>query len=230
MNDYQFPAEPETGKAWRRAYQELKSIVPQKSRYRSGDDLLITEIVGEFPSLLREAELIAASELGPLISWEAPLRKGDWDLITVSADLDNGSAWPDEITFSDSAFEGPRGDWPGSSLDLASRAYQRECRCDFAPGEAGIWLLMLAPVSGCGGDDGPWGYTGHLAGFVILYDRDHDGVYESVGHIWTASAWRRRGIAASLLREARSRFGYEHVEGPLTRAGAALMASLEPVK
>lgn len=82
---------------------------------------------------------------------------------------------------------------------------------------------MLAPVRGGGGEDGPWDYTGHLTGFVILYDRDSDGAYESVGHIWTAAAWRRRGIARRLLADARSRFQFRIIERPYTANGAAFV-------
>jgi ribosomal protein S18 acetylase RimI-like enzyme len=109
----------------------------------------------------------------------------------------------------------------------AATAYRRECGWDFSPGEAGIWLVMLAPVSGMGFGDEPWTYTGHLIGFAILYDRDGDA-YRSVGHVWTASAWRRRGIARRLLSEARSRFAFEHIEGPYTEDGAALVKTIPP--
>jgi hypothetical protein len=47
--------------------------------------------------------------------------------------------------------------------------------------------------------------------------------YESVGHIWTATAWHRRGIARRLLTEARSRFSITTVEEPYTEKGAAFL-------
>ncbi|OLM10621.1 hypothetical protein Ae505Ps2_0744c [Pseudonocardia sp. Ae505_Ps2] len=37
-------------------------------------------------------------------------------------------------------------------------------------------------------------FIGRLAGFVIAHDRDDDGEYETVAHIWTAASRRRRGI------------------------------------
>jgi hypothetical protein len=83
-----------------------------------------------------------------------------------------------------------------------------------------MWLLMLAPESGYNTDSG-WAYSGHLAGFVILHDRDQDGRYESVAHMWAAQGWRRQGIALNLLQEARSRFNYTAVEEPLTEASTA---------
>jgi GNAT superfamily N-acetyltransferase len=84
---------------------------------------------------------------------------------------------------------------------------------------------MFAPTSGYGGpDETCWFYSGHLASFAILHDRDHDTRYESDAHVWTAAAWRGRGFASTLLREARRRFDRKHVEGPATEAGAALVS------
>ena len=82
---------------------------------------------------------------------------------------------------------------------------------------------MLAPAAGVGSDREPWDCSGYLAGFMILYDRDDDGMYETIGHIWTAGGWRRRGIARQLLQEARSRFGARRFEGPFTDDGAAFV-------
>jgi ribosomal protein S18 acetylase RimI-like enzyme len=83
----------------------------------------------------------------------------------------------------------------------------------------------LAPVAASGGEDGLWFYDGHLAGFVVVYDRDEDDDYESTGHIWTATAWKRRGIARRLLTEARSRFPITDVETPYTDEGAAFLSA-----
>ncbi|MBN9757864.1 GNAT family N-acetyltransferase [Pseudonocardia sp. Ae717_Ps2] len=60
-------------------------------------------------------------------------------------------------------------------------------------------------------------FNGHLTGFVVVHDRDNDGDYETVAHIWTAVAWRRRGIARRLLAEARSRFSVTAFEEPYTK-------------
>ncbi len=88
---------------------------------------------------------------------------------------------------------------------------------------------MLAPASGVSAVSEPWDCAGHLAGFMILYDRDDGGTYETIGHIWTARAWRRRGIARQLLHEARSRFGARRFEGPFSDDGAAFVeATGEP--
>ncbi|MCE7008108.1 hypothetical protein LWC34_35595 [Kibdelosporangium philippinense] len=160
-----------------------------------------------------------------IISWRAPRRDRDWELVLSGADLDNDAHDFGNVQLDIDAFEGPTGNWHGSALDRAGMVYKRACRWDFPPGESGVWLLMLAPVSASGGEDGPWFYSGRLAGFVVVYDRDKDGAYESVGHIWTATAWQRRGIARRLLAEARSRFPVTSVEGPYTEAGAAFLSA-----
>ena len=115
------------------------------------------------------------------------------------------------------------GAWHDSSLQQAALSYRRAAGWDFAPGDTGIWLLMLAPVAASGPRPAPGPTRGAWPGFAVLYDRDQDGLHESVGHVWTAAAWRRRGIARRLLRQARERFGSDRVEGPCTDSGAALV-------
>lgn len=66
-----------------------------------------------------------------------------------------------------------------------------------APREADVWLLIPDPCRASGGWMGR--HTGHPTGFAVLYDRDEDGSYESVGHVWTAIAWRRKGTGQRLL-------------------------------
>jgi ribosomal protein S18 acetylase RimI-like enzyme len=61
--------------------------------------------------------------------------------------------------------------------------------------------------------------SGNLIGFAIMYDPPEP---EGVSHVWTARAWRRRGIASRLLDEARSRFGSDRLQGPFTSDSAAL--------
>ncbi|SMC65603.1 hypothetical protein [Kibdelosporangium aridum] len=68
-------------------------------------------------------------------------------------------------------------------------AYKRAAKWDHPPDASGVWLLMLTPVSASNGEDEAWFQSGHLAGFVVVHDRDEDGAYESIGHIWTATAW-----------------------------------------
>lgn len=232
MADYEFPKASKIEKAYRKAQRALLDIIPSERTYRDGEEgLLITELVSHMRTLLDEAEMTVAGELGPLISWRAPLREGDWSLTMTGVDLDNAAADFGEAKLCDDAFRGPGGDWFEGSLDRAARAYRREARWDFSPGEAGMWLLMLAPISATGGFDTgrPAIYSGHLVGFVILHDRDEDGDFESVAHIWTASAWRRRGIARQLLAEARSRFPITGVEGPCTDDGGAFLRAVGKV-
>ncbi|WP_026412862.1 hypothetical protein [Actinomadura oligospora] len=177
-----------------------------------------------FRFLVEEAEQNVAAHLGPLISWEAPPSEGDWDLVMSGIDLDNAAFELGTATLARQSFDTPDG-WSESPLDLAASAYKRAFGWDHSPGEGGIWLVMSAPVSGVGGENGPWHYKGHLTGFVVLYDRGHEGFYESVGHIWTAASWKRRGIARRLLSEARSRFPIKEIEGPYSADGAAFIES-----
>jgi ESCO1/2 acetyl-transferase len=184
----------------------------------------VSELIMDLRRMVDEAEITAFSQLGALISWKTP-HETAWEPVVVGIDLDGGDH-DFGVTLGRDAYEGPHGDWTGSALHNAALAYKRACGWDFAPGQGGIWLLMLAPVSGAGNDEDPWTYTGHLTGFVILYDRDEDDMYEPVGHIWTASAWRRRGIASRLLTEAQHRFGSNLLfEKPYTNTGASLIAA-----
>jgi DNA invertase Pin-like site-specific DNA recombinase len=86
------------------------------------------------------------------------------------------------------------------------------------------------PVQGVGGEDHPWSYTEHITGFVVLSDHDEDGSYEAVSHIWTASKWRRKGIAQQLLTEAKSRFEFTEIEQPYSPDGDAFLKSCGYVK
>jgi ribosomal protein S18 acetylase RimI-like enzyme len=223
---FRYPEVPEVERAYRAAFRALEPLISDRRSYVPEEGAHIDEVFSQFPWLVREAGMTVASHLGPRISWESDY-VDTFGLVMAGADLDAA-----EHDFGPSlpcVSEASPGDWQESPLDQASRAYRRETRWDFAPGEAGVWLLMLAPTSGSGGDKAdPWFYSGHLAGVVILYDRDKDGTYESVGHIWTGEAWRRQGIAARLLAEARSRFGADRLEGPLTDDGARLARAAWP--
>jgi ribosomal protein S18 acetylase RimI-like enzyme len=171
------------------------------------------------------ADLVTTAQLGPTVSWQAPGGDGDWDLVMSGIDLDNAEHDFGDVQLDTDAVKGPDRTWRDSALARAGLVYKRAYGWDFAPGQAGVWLVMLAPVSANGGVDGRWFYGGRLAGFVVVYDRDEDDVYESVGHVWTATAWQRRGIARRLLAEARSRFPITGVEEPYTSAGAAFLSA-----
>lgn len=226
MIDPEFPDVPEIDAAYWAANEALARIVPPEYRHdnRANDPLTANHIT-RHRLLTEAAQLTAARELGPLISWHGPAHDGDnWVLITGIADLDDCREFDGQCF--DPAAAGPGGRREGCALHLAARAYQREARWDHAPDAAGIWMLMLAPYRSNGATDDEDDYSGHLVGFVILHDRDKDGAYESVAHIWTAKAWRRRGIARALLTEAKARFGFTRVEGPYTADGGAFLRAV----
>lgn len=225
MSDYDFPDVPQIESAYRAAYRALGQLVPPQRMYVPEENLALTELISHLRIVADEAEMTVAAHLGPLVSWSGPPKDGDWDLILTGTDFDGGERDYGDITLNDSTYEGPAGTWHGSPLDCAARAYRREADWDFAPDQSGIWLLMLAPTSASGGDD-LWFYSGHVVGFVILHDRDRDGRFESVAHVWTAGAWRRRGIARRLMDEVRSRYPVTGVEGPYTKSGAAFLRAI----
>ena len=109
-----------------------------------------------------------------------------------------------------------RTDWAESAFHRAAAVYRRECSWDFTPDESGVWVCAFAPTAyesvGCD-DERDWRVRGDLIGFVILHDRDGDGDPDSVAHLWTASGWRRRGIARALHAIATERFPVCGVEG-----------------
>jgi ribosomal protein S18 acetylase RimI-like enzyme len=225
VSGYEIPEVPEIQNGLRAALAALVQIPGVRADPRSIDDMPVSDLITDLRYVVESAEVAAAAQLGALVSWKSP-HETTWELVVAGIDFGHDGDGFD-VTLGEDATEGPYGDWTGSALYNAALAYKRECGWDFAPGAGGVWLVMLAPVSGIGGSgEGPWLYTGHVTGFVILYDRDEDGSYESVGHIWTASAWRRRGIARRLLEEAHRRFGSSLVfERPYTDAGASLITA-----
>ena len=227
--DSRFPEVPAIEAAYRAAHRALEGVIPGgPGNFVPEDGLDVTEVISQFPYVVQQAEMAVAGQVGPSIAWSGERQERSWNLLVAGADLDNPGEHDFGADLDRSALEGPSGAWHGSSLDQAARAYRRAAGWDFAPGESGVWLLMLAPVTAVGGSsDEPWSYSGHLTGFVILYDRDEDGEYEAVSHIWTAAAWRRRGIALRLLQEAGSRFGVRNVERPYTKDGRALVRAFE---
>ncbi len=108
----------------------------------------------------------------------------------------------------------------------AAQAYRRACGWDFSPGGDGVWITYNLLTDGSGGSE-EMHYNAHLVGFVILYDRDGDGEYESLAHMWTAKAARRKGVASRLLEAARAR-GVTNVEGPLTEESDPFFMSRWP--
>lgn len=222
MSDYQFPSTPDLEEAFRIAYKSLAGVVSPNA-VPSERELSFPEVLSLFRILVDGADLAVAAQLGPRISWQAPAPDEPWDLAIAGIDLDGGANDFGDVVLGSDAVTGPTKTWHGSALNQAGLVYKRACGWDFSPGEAGVWLVMLAPVAASGGDEGLWFYDGHIVGFVIVYDRDEDDDYESVGHIWTATAWKRRGIARRLLTEAKSRFPIVDIEKPYTGEGDAFL-------
>ncbi|MET9263674.1 GNAT family N-acetyltransferase [Amycolatopsis sp. NPDC004079] len=220
MADYEFPRLPDVEEA----YRALAALVPSNA-VNAEASASLPEVLSEFRHLVDKAEFATVAQIGPPVSWQAPRCDDDWDLAVSGIDCDNDAYGFGDVRLDANTVEGPAGTWRGSALDRAGMAYKRACGWDFPPGDAGVWLVMLAPEAAVGGEDDQWSYDGRLAGFVVVYDRDEDGAYESVGHIWTATAWQRRGIARRLLAEARSLFPITSVEEPYTAAGAAFLAA-----
>jgi GNAT superfamily N-acetyltransferase len=213
------PEVPEVEEQYRKAYRALQALLPLGGAYTSEARLgHVSEVIREFRTILREAELAAAAELGPVIGWYDDWPERDsWQLVPAGLDLDDGGR-----DFGADLGNQLEGEATGP-LSQAATAYQRECGWDSAPGLAGLWLVMLARVEAVDTQPlrnpkrRPAFLSGNLIGFAIMYDQP-----EGVSHIWTARAWRRRGIASRLLDEARSRFGSDRPQGPFTSAGAAL--------
>jgi ribosomal protein S18 acetylase RimI-like enzyme len=86
------------------------------------------------------------------------------------------------------------------------------------------------PSSASEATTAPGRTPGNITGFVVLSDRDEDDSYEAVSHIWTASRWRRRGIAQRLLTEAKSRFEFTEIEQPYSTDGDAFPKACGYVK
>ena len=134
----------------------------------------------QFPAVVDEAALAVAAHVGPYIGWRVEQQRGDFEFMTAGLDLDNDGERSFGPVLDESATAVEDGD---SSLEQAALVYRRETGRDVAPELAGIWLLMLVPAAAASEDSGSWECAGYLAGFMILYDRDEDGTYETIGHI-----------------------------------------------
>ncbi|MFJ4233835.1 hypothetical protein [Cellulosimicrobium cellulans] len=208
------------GDRYREVHRALGLLSSPDDALSSPDDPF-PEVVDDLERLVRHAREAAAASLGPSHHWSGPKDQVDseWGSVVLQLDFDAGEL--DEPEGSSSF-----GDWDGSGLDLAARAYRRECGWDFSPRDAGIWLLSVKPYRGWGTDTQVT-WTGVVTAFAILYDRDEDDSYETLGHVWTAQHWRRRGIAAELLRLARQRFPVRHVDG-LSKSGGLFLRACAP--
>lgn len=224
-----FPRVPEIEEPYRKAYRALEALLPLVGDYTPQVSIgHVSEVILEFRTIVREAEVAAAAELGPAIGWyddwgsDWPERDS-WQLVPAGLDLDSGGR-----DFGADLSDQREGEWADGPLSQAATAYQRECGWNSAPPRAGLWLVMLAQVKAVDARRNPKRkpafLTGNLIGFAIMYDPPEP---EGVSHIWTARAWRRRGIASRLLDEARSRFGSDRPQGPFTSDGDALRRDRE---
>jgi hypothetical protein len=214
---------PELEDALRTAFRALASTFGKDVLLHAPEQALpdLSSLTSELKYVFDAALRAFDAERGPLCLWRGRHELDDWSPRTLIADANR-----DEHTNANEAGEllWDDDDFLGSSLGRAASAYRRECRWDFGPGEAGVWLIAACPYSASGGADTEnWTVCGNLAAFAVLHDRDADGSYESLAHVWTARGWRRRGLAAGLVREARERFGVSKVESPLTDDGFALI-------
>jgi acetyltransferase (GNAT) family protein len=231
MHPFQPPAES-LEQALRDACSALKPILDGSVQlYEPLEDLSGHDLLNEFENAAAQARMVWARDLGPPIAWEThnePLEP-DWGLKIYCMDLDSGEKGDSDSVFKTDDLATATA-FRESALGKAALAYKRQAKWDFAPGEAGVWLIALQPVSWASTGDpaDPIYSTGNLVGFLIVHDRDEDGEYESIAHMWTATLWRRRGIASNLLHEARTRFPIRVIEGPATEPGAALLAARAP--
>jgi GNAT superfamily N-acetyltransferase len=223
MSSAELPGTSEVEKAFRDAHRALERILPESS-YVPEKDMNISDVMSQIWSVLHMAESSAIAQFGPRVSWEAPYDH-EFGLMVGGAKPDERTRDFGPVKLDRYVVESPDGGWEGSALQLAARAYMRACGWDFPPDETGLWLLALSPVSGAGPQTGLCSYQGNLVGFIVLYDRDEDGNYDAVGHLWTAAAWRRQGVGRRLLAEARSRFQISTFEEPYTEDGAAFVRS-----
>ncbi|GGU34248.1 hypothetical protein GCM10007979_36700 [Nocardioides albus] len=111
--------------------------------------------------------------------------------------------------------------WTASAPARAALAYKREAGWDFSIDPAGVWVIAASPYA-----QNFETFVGNLVGFAVFHDRDDDGEYQSLAHIWTAAAWRRRGIGGQLIRAARDLMLITSVEEPITSSGQALLGSV----
>ncbi|MFE6645078.1 GNAT family N-acetyltransferase [Nocardioides sp. NPDC057772] len=204
----------------RDAYRALRALVP--SAYETAvDDELLAVVIDDLDAIYRAAQEVIDAEHGPRMSWPGDLNDGeDFPPFTIIvSDFDTGvhsdpagahcvEAWSAE-------------EWRETARARAALAYKRESRWDVPPGPDGIWVIATSPYQLTNDT-----FLGTLVGFVVVHDRDHDGAYESIAHIWTASAWRRRGIAEQMIRTARDLMPINAVEAPITANGRALLGSV----
>lgn len=208
----------------RAVYEALQRISPGQAYEQPASSRLMYELVADVDRKLDEALEVVDAELGPVVSWRGGLTPSgyDWPVEILQVDFDEGLRSLPEF-----GWDGLPLTWEDTGFWRAAVAYRRECRWDFSPDATGVWVVAVAPTSNVeAGDEAIW--VGNLVGFVVVQDRDGDGEYESIAHMWTATGWRGRGVATAMVQHARDHFPIQSVEGPVTDAGAGLLASAAP--
>lgn len=186
-------------------------------------------LMGEIEHAVRNLRDEYDAEQGPLAVWPARHEEDMFERLDVHVvDFDAEDGWWVADGDEWDVLELDEQEFYESSFGRAARAYRREAGWDFAPGAAGIWVVAYAPSWWCGGSDGDGHARGNLVSFAILHDRDEDGDVESLAHLWTARAVRRRGAARQVLTAARERHQVHVVEGPATDDGIAFLRSAAP--
>lgn len=205
---------------FRAAHRALRALNPTGAAVDS-ENYELPYIVNDLEHLVHLARTTAATHVGPTFHWRGPRPSQlQWEPMILQIDFDN---------YSDDDPEGVSQihEWENSAPAMAGSAYRRECGWDAPPGNAGIWLVSVMPYESME-EDQHRHWTGTLTGFVVLHDRDEDGNYEALAHLWTAREWRRRGVGSSLVREAHNRFPLSIVEGPVTDEGRLLLEVCAP--
>jgi len=125
-----FPQVPKIEERYRAAYRTLQELLPPGGAYTSELGLgHVSEVILEFPTILKEAELAVAAELGPAIGWydDWPERDSS-QLVPAGLDLDDRSR-----DFGADLSNQREEEWTDGPLSQAATAYQRECGWDFPP-------------------------------------------------------------------------------------------------
>lgn len=160
-----------------------------------------------------------SSIFGPLIKYRVPTaRTLIEEPVIVVTDLDCNGNDSVGIDLSDDYED---------SITEAAKSYRQECGWDLPPACDGVWVLHLTPYYGSGTEDGPWNYRANLTGFAVLQDRDKDGKYESMAHIWVAFSSRKKGIGSQIISKLRS-MGVTKIEYPYTYLGGHLLKKSWP--
>lgn len=183
------------------------------------------DFLSDFEEITKRIREEYDAVLGPRMYLEGP--RVELDGVILTFDFDVGRDRMGRVGKGQKLRTGVEFEWQDSSFCRAALHYRRECHWDFPPGEAGIWLVYCHLTSSVGGGR-KYLYTGNLVGFVVLHDRDKDGRYESLAHLWTARGARRKGVGRQLMERARRDYPLQNVEKPFTEAGRALTGAVWP--